>query len=358
VVHSLGFYQDVNERLTASGRRNLEKSLSLTADNRSGSNLTTKRPPAPRIQLGVISKDQPTIIKSNSEQEIKLNSNSLQGKYALFLVGNKINIPLDLSIENSNNNQQGLRIFSNNEPVNPQIIADQDSLSTLKNGASRSLRLPNASRITDLSHSQRTDNSHETLEALLDMSAHSNSDIWHKHYIAKGEGSIEEGLYGILESRNPKLLEKLEEIFSRCKADLEIDLSDNETIFNRALAYLGLEIKNGKNQEELPMSLNRYQIDNIKHDLTLLFLDIDELLIQNTGQRIDIKKSYIEEQTRNNNVQRKEDHLKWTVPLGTLKLISRRDESNNISSLIIKYNQNDTPTKTEIPLSIELRKVE
>jgi hypothetical protein len=204
------------------------------------------------------------------------------------------------------------------------------------------------------------------------MSAHSNSDIWHKHYIAKGEGSIEEGLYGILESRNPKLLEKLEEIFSRCKADLEIDLSDNETIFNRALAYLGLEIKNGKNQEELPMSLNRYQIDNIKHDLTLLFLDIDELLIQNTGQRIDIKKSYIEEQTRNNNlqtrnnnlqtrnnnVQRKEDHLKWTVPLGTLKLISRRDESNNISSLIIKYNQNDTPTKTEIPLSIELRKVD
>jgi hypothetical protein len=355
VVSSLNFYQQgVNEQRTA--RPSLEESFLLTAST-SGSNLATERVPNSRTKLQKISKNQPTVIKSNSEQEIKLNSNSLQGKYALFLVGNKINIPLDLSIENSNNHQQGLRIFSNNEPVNPQIIADQDSLSTLKNGASRNLDLPNASRITDLSHSKTTDDPYQTLEALLDMSTHPNSDIWHKHNITKGEGFIEEGLYGILESKNPVLIDKLEEIFSRRNANLEIGLSDNETIFNRALAYLGLEIKNGKNQEELPTPLNRRQIDDIKNDLTLLFLDIDGLSIQNSDQRRDIQKSYRKEHIQNNNLQRREDQLERIVPLGTLKLISRRDESNNITSLIIKYNQ-FSELQASKPLSIELRKVD
>jgi hypothetical protein len=141
VVRSLNFSQlGVKEKPTASP--SIEESLSLAADNSSRSNLATQRGPEPRrIELTAISKDQPTIIKSNPEHEIRLTSNSLQGKYALFLVGKKlvnnrkIEIPLDLSIENSNNHQQGLRIFSNNEPVNPQIIANQDNLSTLKNGA-------------------------------------------------------------------------------------------------------------------------------------------------------------------------------------------------------------------------------
>jgi hypothetical protein len=358
VVSSLNFYQQgIKEQRTA--RPSLQDSFLLTA-NTSGSNLATQRVPNSRIKLREISKNQPNVIKSNSEHEIRLSSNSLKGKYELFLVGNGMNIPLDLSIESSNNHQQGLRIFSNNEPVNPQIIADQHSLLTPENGASGGLRLPNGARVpNDLSHYYRetTDDAYKTLETLLDMSTHDLSDGWYEHSITKGEGFIEEGLYGILESKNSVLIGKLEEIFSRRNADLETGLSDNKTIFHRALAYLGLEIKSGKNQEELPTPLNKRQIENIKNDLALLFLDVDGLAIQNNDQRRDIKKSYREEQIQNNNLQRREDHLEKGVPQGILKLISRRDENNNISSLIIKYNQFNA-LKTIEPLSIELRKIE